>query len=98
MKFGPVVQEEMLFKGISYLELWQPLCSVDWNHNSKIMFKPKNPNQKYFLKFVYVFINAVIGWNSNILNFVCQITFPSSSLSDRDQCLSVEHKAMYIQM
>ena len=32
MKFGPVVQQEMLFKDISYLELWQPLCSVDWNH------------------------------------------------------------------
>ena len=32
MKFGPVVQEEMLFKDISYLELWQPLCSLDWNH------------------------------------------------------------------
>ena len=30
MKFGPVVQEEMLSKDISYLELWQPLCSVDW--------------------------------------------------------------------
>ena len=32
MKFGLVVQEEMSFKEISYLELWQPLCSVDWNH------------------------------------------------------------------
>ena len=32
MKFGPVVQEEMSFKDISYLELWQPLCSVDRNH------------------------------------------------------------------
>ena len=32
MKFGPVVQEQMSFKEISYLELWQPLCSVDWNH------------------------------------------------------------------
>ena len=31
LEFGPVVQE-MLFKDISYLELWQPLCSVDWNH------------------------------------------------------------------
>ena len=28
MNFGPVVQE-MSFKNISYLELWQPLCSVD---------------------------------------------------------------------
>ena len=32
MKFEPVVQQEMSFKEISYLELWQPLCSVDWNH------------------------------------------------------------------
>ena len=31
MKFGQVVQE-MLFKFISYLELWQQLFSVDWNH------------------------------------------------------------------
>ena len=31
MKFGPVVQE-MSFNDISYLELWQPLCSVEWNH------------------------------------------------------------------
>ena len=28
MKFGPVVQEEMSFKDISYPELLQPLCSV----------------------------------------------------------------------
>ena len=32
MKFGPVVQEEMPFKDISYLKLWLPLCSVGWNH------------------------------------------------------------------
>ena len=32
MKFGQVVQEEMSLKDISYLELWQPLCSMDWNH------------------------------------------------------------------
>ena len=25
MKFGPVVQEGMSFKDISYLELWQPI-------------------------------------------------------------------------
>ena len=31
MKFGPVVQEEMSFKDISYPELWRRLCSVDWN-------------------------------------------------------------------
>ena len=32
MKFGPLVQEEMSFKDISYLELRQPICSVIWNH------------------------------------------------------------------
>ena len=30
MKFGPVFQ--MSFIDISYLELWQPLSSVGWNH------------------------------------------------------------------
>ena len=28
-EFGPVVQKEMLFEGISYLEVWQPFCSAD---------------------------------------------------------------------
>ena len=32
MKFVPVVQEEMSFKDISYLAIWQPLSSADWNH------------------------------------------------------------------
>ena len=27
-----MVQEEKLFKDISYLELWQIFCSVEWNH------------------------------------------------------------------
>ena len=31
MKFGPVVQKEMSFKDISYLELWQPLSQ--WTGN-----------------------------------------------------------------
>ena len=28
-EFGPVIQEETLFKDISYLELWRPLCSAE---------------------------------------------------------------------
>ena len=32
-KFEPVVREEMLFKYISYLELWRPFCSVERNHS-----------------------------------------------------------------
>ena len=31
-EFGPVVEEEMPFKGISYLELWQPFCSAESNY------------------------------------------------------------------
>ena len=49
------------------------------------MFKPKNPNQKYFLKFACVVINAVIGWYFNILNVIGQIIVPSSTLSKTDQ-------------
>ena len=30
--FGPVIQEEMLFNGISDLELWQPFCLVECYH------------------------------------------------------------------
>ena len=28
-----MVQEEKLFKDISYLELWQPFCSTEQNHS-----------------------------------------------------------------
>ena len=32
IEFGTVVQQEMPFKGISYLELWQPFSSAECNH------------------------------------------------------------------
>ena len=51
----------------------------------KIYFNQKTLIENIFLKFVYVFINAVIGWNFNILHVVMQITFPSCTLSDVDQ-------------
>ena len=51
----------------------------------KIYFNQKTLIENIFLKFVYVFINAVIGWNFNILNVLMQITFPSCTLSDVDQ-------------
>ena len=50
----------------------------------KIYFNQKTLTKNIFLKFVYVFINAGIGWNFNILNVSCQITFPSCTLSDMD--------------
>ena len=31
-EYGPVVQEEMSFKGISYLDLLQPFCLAERNH------------------------------------------------------------------
>ena len=62
------------------------------NVNRKINLNEKTLIKNIFLKFVYVFINAVIGWNLNILNVLCQITFPSSTLSDMDQWLSAEQQ------
>ena len=32
MEYGPVVQKEISFIDIAYLELWPPLCSADQNH------------------------------------------------------------------
>ena len=52
----------------------------------KIYFnKKKTLTKNIFLKFVYVFINAGIGWNFNILDVLCQITFPSCTLGNIDQ-------------
>ena len=62
----------------------------------KIYFNHKTLTKNNLLKFVYVFINAGIGWNFTILNVLCQITFPACILSDMDQWLSVEYKTMYI--
>ena len=50
-----------------------------------IYFYPNNLTENIFFKFVYVFINAGIGRNFNILNGLCQITFPACTLSDMDQ-------------
>ena len=36
-EFGPVVQEEMPFNYISYLELWQHFCSEERNHLCKFV-------------------------------------------------------------
>ena len=33
----PVVQEEISLKDMSYQELWQSLCSVEWNHLSNFV-------------------------------------------------------------
>ena len=53
----------------------------------KIYLNQKTLTKNIFLKFVYVFINAGIGWNFNILNVLCQITFPACTLGDMDQWL-----------
>ena len=41
--------------------------------------------ENIFLKFVYIFIITGIGWNFNVLNVLCQITFPACTLSNMDQ-------------
>ena len=37
-----VFKEEMSFKDISYLELWQPFCSAEWNLLCNFGFLRKN--------------------------------------------------------
>ena len=51
----------------------------------KIYFNQKTLTKNIFLRFVYVFKNAGIGWNFNILNILCLISFPSCTLGDMDQ-------------
>ena len=51
----------------------------------EIYFNQKTPTKIIFLKFVYVFINAGIGWNFNVLNVLCQITLTVYILSDMAQ-------------
>ena len=50
----------------------------------KIYLNQKTLTKAIFFKFVYVFINAGIGCNFNILNILCQITFPSCTLGVMD--------------
>ena len=63
----------------------------------KIYFNQKTLTKNIFLKFVYVFINAGIGWNLSILKVLCQITFPSCTLSDmiNDYQLNVKPSIYY---
>ena len=48
----------------------------------KMLCINQKPKSKLFLKFAYVFINALIGWNLYILNVLCQMIFPSSAVSE----------------
>ena len=66
------------------------------NSIGNIYLNQKALIKNIFLKFACVFVNAVIEWYFNILNVIGQIIYPCSTLSEMDQCLSVEHKAMYI--
>ena len=44
-EFGPVVQEEMSLKDISYLELWRPFCSAELKHICAILVEGINKNK-----------------------------------------------------
>ena len=61
MKFRPVVQEEMLLKDISSLELWQPLYSVDWNHLCNI------GRRHHEVQYVDFFLNWTSGSGGNVV-------------------------------
>ena len=46
-KFGPVVQEQMLFIDISYLELWWPFCSAKRNNMCLCNFGRGYPEEQF---------------------------------------------------
>ena len=50
MKFGPVVQEEMSFKDISYLELWRPFCYAGRGTISAILVEGMKRNKEMRFK------------------------------------------------
>ena len=54
------------------------------NSIRKIYIKQKILTKNIFSE-VCIRFHAVIGWNFNILRVLCQITFPSCTLSDMDQ-------------
>ena len=47
-----MVQEEMLFKDISYLELWWSLCSADQNHLSNF---GRGHHEERFCEIILIF-------------------------------------------
>ena len=47
-KFDQVVQEQMLFKDISYLELWLPFCSAEQNNLCLCNFGRGYPEEQFY--------------------------------------------------
>ena len=48
-EFGPVVQVEMTFKDISYLELWWPIFLAERNH---LCFVGRGHHEEHFCKII----------------------------------------------
>ena len=69
------LQMDHCFLAITFNLKWE-----FFNLIRKIYFNQKTLTKNIFLKFVYVFIYGGIGWTFNILNVLCQITFPSCAL------------------
>ena len=50
-----MVQKEMLFKDICYLELWQPFCSAERNHLCNF---GKGCYEEQFCKIIFNFVSG----------------------------------------
>ena len=59
-EFGPMVQMEMLFKGISYLELWQAFVQQSINHLC-------NFGKGYEEQFCKTILNVVSGSEGDVI-------------------------------
>ena len=75
MKFGSVVQEGMLFKDILYLEVWQHLCSVDWDRLSAVRSKA------VVLLLLTFCLMLLPFWESVIVMFCCTLLYVNSSIA-----------------
>ena len=62
-----MVQEEMLFKDISYLELWQPHCSVNWNHLSNF----GRHHEEQPLQSCEIILNLTLAKNNQLFYNFC---------------------------
>ena len=50
----------MLFRGISYLELWQPFCSMECNHLDRGYIKKTKPATMTFFEICYFLFKSFV--------------------------------------
>ena len=68
LTLGLVVREEMALKGISYLQVWPPVCSAEQNHLCNLS---KGHYEKYFREIILKFAPVVQGMLFKDISYFC---------------------------